>query len=279
MKDTGKTLNVKGKNFDISSPIVMGILNVTPDSFYDGGAYKNPEKIIERAGQIINEGGAIIDLGGYSSRPGAADISDIEEIQRVIPAIQSIIRHFPDAIISIDTFRSNVAKRAIEEGASIINDISAGELDPNMFQTVKKLGVPYVLMHMKGNPKTMSSFAVYGNLMKEVEEYFVGKINRLLDIGVSDLILDPGFGFAKTPKHSFELLKNLDYFKKLKIPILAGLSRKSMIYKTLSIDVSDSLNGTTALNMAALINGADILRVHDVKEAFETVKLYKSVYP
>lgn len=279
MKDTGKTLNVKGKIFDISSPVVMGILNVTPDSFYDGGAYKSAENILERTDQIIREGGLIIDLGGYSSRPGAADISEGEEIQRVIPAIQLIMRHFPNAILSIDTFRSEVARRAVGEGVSIINDISAGELDANMFQTIQDLGVPYILMHMKGSPQNMSAFANYENLLKEVEEYFVGKIKRLLEMGVSDLVLDPGFGFAKTPQHSFELLKNLDYFKKLKIPILAGISRKSMIYKTLGIDVRDSLNGTTALNMVALMNGANILRVHDVKEAFETVKLYKSVYP
>jgi dihydropteroate synthase len=279
MKDTGKTLNVKGKNFDISSPIVMGILNVTPDSFYDGGTYNYASKAIERASQIIESGGKIIDVGGYSSRPGAIDVTEEEEILRVIPAIRGIMREYPNAIISVDTFRSEVARRAVGEGASVINDISAGELDGKMFQAIGDLNVPYVLMHMKGTPQNMTTFAQYEDLLKEIESYFDDKIGRLNDMGVTNLILDPGFGFAKTPKHSFELLRNLNYFKKLNLPILAGVSRKSMIYKTLNVDVRDSLNGTTALNMIALMNGADILRVHDVKEAVETIKLFKSVYP
>jgi dihydropteroate synthase len=273
-----KTLNLRGKILDISSPVVMGILNVTPDSFYDGGVYNDKKKILQRAHKILNEGAEIIDVGGYSSRPGASDISEKEEISRVIPAIKVIHKEFPDAAISIDTFRAEVARIAINEGASMVNDISGGNLDENMFQTVSDLNVPYILTHMKGTPQDMSMMAKYDNLIKEVIEYFEYRISELNNLAVKDIIIDPGFGFAKTADHNFELLKDLGYLKILKLPILVGISRKSMIYKKLNIDLESSLNGTTVLNTIALMNGASILRVHDVKECVEAVKLFKAVY-
>jgi dihydropteroate synthase len=272
------TLNIKGKILDISSPIVMGILNVTPDSFYDGGAYADEKKIISRAEEIITQGGAIIDIGGYSTRPGANDISETDEIERIIPAVRAISKAFPEAILSIDTFRSEVAKRAINEGASMVNDISGGELDRKMFQTVGELKVPYILMHMKGTPQNMAKFASYENLIVELVDYFQKKIAKLNELGIYEIVIDPGFGFAKTREHNFELLEKLNYLKTLKMPILVGLSRKSMIYKTLNLGPENSLNGTTVLNTIALMNGAGIIRVHDVKECVEAVKLFKSVY-
>lgn len=223
---------------------------------------------------MLSEGAVFIDVGGYSSRPGAKDISAEEESIRVVNAVKAIIKRFPTAILSIDTFRAEVAQQAIEEGASIINDISAGELDKNMFATVARLNVPYIIMHMRGTPQTMKSLTVYDNLLREVMDYFMDKIYRLTKLGVKDIVIDPGFGFAKTIDQNFEVLKNLDYFKILNKPILAGLSRKSMIWKTLGTSSGDALNGTSALNMTALLNGADILRVHDVKQAVEVVKLY-----
>lgn len=282
-KDKGfyskKTLNARGKILDLSTPVVMGILNVTPDSFFDGGYYSDEKKILERAGTILSEGGGIIDIGGYSSRPGASFVDEEEELSRVIPAIRSIVKEFPGALISVDTFRASVARRAIEAGAGIINDISAGSLDKDMFRTVQELNVPYILMHMKGTPQTMTRYAVYHNLIEEVVEFLRERITRLYELGVKDIIADPGFGFAKTRDHNFQLLQKLDYFKILEIPILVGLSRKSMVYKTLNIDPEDSLNGTTAMNVIALMHGASVLRVHDVKACMEAVKLYKSVYP
>jgi dihydropteroate synthase len=273
------TLNIKGKIIDISSPIVMGILNVTPDSFYDGGSYADEKKVVERAGEIINQGGTVIDIGGYSTRPGANDISETEEIERIIPAVRAVIKAFPEVIISIDTFRSEVAKRAVNEGASMVNDISGGELDKEMFRTIGDLKVPYILMHMKGTPQNMTKFASYENLMVEIVDYFRKKITKLNELGIYEILIDPGFGFAKTREHNFELLKNLNYLKILKMPILVGLSRKSMIYKTLNLDPESALNGTTVLNTIALMNGAGMIRVHDVKECVEAVKLFKSVYP
>jgi len=273
-----KTLNLRGKILDISSPVVMGILNITPDSFYDGGVYNDEKKILQRAYDILNEGASIIDIGGYSSRPGASDISEKEEISRVIPAVSIIHKEFPEAAISIDTFRPEVARLAVNEGAVMVNDISGGDQDKKMFEIARSLEVPYILMHMKGTPQNMNTMASYNNLIKEVVQYFQDKIYELNNCGVKDIIIDPGFGFAKTVDHNYELLKNLSYLKILNLPILVGISRKSMIYKKLNIEIDSSLNGTTVLNTISLMNGASILRVHDVKECVEAVKLFKAVY-
>lgn len=273
------TLNAGGKILDLSTPLVMGILNVTPDSFFDGGKYNTEKRVLDRAAAILKEGGNVIDIGGYSSRPGAEDISEEEELSRVIPAIRNILKEFPDAIISIDTFRSEIARRAVEDGAVIINDISGGSLDKKMFETVASLKVPYILMHMKGTPQDMNQQANYKDLLLDMTDYFIEKINQLKAVGVNDIILDPGFGFAKTVDHNYELLNKLNYLKTFNLPILVGISRKSMIYKRLNVEPQDTLNGTTVLNTIALMNGASILRVHDVKECVEAVKLFKSVYP
>ncbi len=251
----------------------MGILNVTPDSFFEGSRFTTESEILKQTEKMLSEGATFIDVGGYSSRPGAEDISTEDELARVSKAIKAIIKEFPKAIISIDTFRAEVAKQSVQEGASIVNDISAGDLDPKMFETVASLKVPYIAMHMRGNPQTMKGLTSYNNLAKEVMDYFIEKINRLKLLGVNDVIIDPGFGFAKTIEQNFELLSHLDYFKNLDRPILAGLSRKSMIWKTLGVTADDALNGTTALNMVALSKGTNILRVHDVKEAIEAIQL------
>ena len=271
------TLNIDGNLFDLSEPKVMGILNVTPDSFYEGSRIEGADRATEKARQMLNEGVDILDIGGYSTRPGALDISIEEEKQRVVIAIEAIIKEFPNAIISVDTFRAEVATAAVNAGAQIINDVSGGNLDNMMFQTVANLGVPYILMHMRGTPQTMKSMAKYENVVIEVYQELQQKIVRLRELGIQDIILDPGFGFAKTIAQNYELLKNLSYFELLGMPILAGISRKSMIYKTLHIDAKEALNGTTALNMVALQNGAKILRVHDVKEAIECVRLHKQL--
>lgn len=268
-----KTLNVNGRLVDLSTPVVMGILNITPDSFFEGSRFNTESEILQQTEKMLSEGATFIDVGGYSSRPGADDISVEEELFRVTKAIQAIVREFPNAIISVDTFRSAVAKAAIQEGASIVNDISAGELDSQMFETVASLKVPYIAMHMRGTPQNMKEFTPYDNLVKDVMNYFTEKINRLKALGVYDIIIDPGFGFAKTIDQNFELLAHLHYFKNLERPILAGLSRKSMIWKTLAVSPEEALNGTTALNMTALLKGVSILRVHDVKEAVEVIKL------
>lgn len=264
---------------DLSCPKVMGILNVTPDSFYDGGKYRSEENIMERAEKILSEGGDVIDIGGYSSRPGAADVTVEEELARVVPAVEAIRKKFPAAVLSVDTFRAEVARRAVEAGADMINDISGGSLDPDMFAVAGNLKVPYILMHMKGTPADMTRYAVYEDLPGELLHYFQTKIAELRAHGVEDIIIDPGFGFAKTPDHNFELMRDLNYFKILKLPILVGISRKSMIYKRLKVSPQETLNGTTVLNTIALMNGAGLLRVHDVKECVEAVKLFKSVYP
>jgi dihydropteroate synthase len=274
-----KTLNANGKIIDLSVPIVMGILNVTPDSFYDGGKYTSEKSILERVEKMLFEGAGIIDIGGYSSRPNAHDISIEEELTRVVPFIKKIKQEFPDSIVSIDTFRSEVARKSIDAGADIINDISGGSLDPEMFQTVSDLKVPYILMHMKGTPQTMVKLSQYQNMMVELIDYFQQKINQLQNLGVTEIVIDPGLGFAKTMDQNYELIRKLTYFNSLNFPILVGLSRKSMIYKTLGVSPEDTLNGTTVLNTIALMNGASILRVHDVKECVEAVKLFKSVYP
>ncbi|MFZ1807664.1 MAG: dihydropteroate synthase [Cyclobacteriaceae bacterium] len=270
---SNKTLNVGGRLIHFDTPKIMGILNITPDSFFDGGKHTDEKSILLLAERMINDGADFIDVGGYSSRPGAKDISPEEELERVIPAIKAIVKRFPKTIISIDTFRSEVAIQAIEEGALMVNDISGGELDNKMFDLVAKHHVPYILMHMKGTPQTMKSKAEYENLIKEMLDYFHPKLHQLRQLGVADIMIDPGFGFAKTIAHNFELLKQLDLLKVLDKPMVIGLSRKSMIWKTLDTDPENALNGTTVLNTIALLKGASILRIHDVKEAVEAVKL------
>ena len=272
------TINCKGQLIDLSTPKVMGILNVTPDSFYDGGNYTNDTLVLNQVERMINEGATFIDVGAYSSRPGADFVSEDEELKRLIPIVDLILKHFPDILLSIDTFRSTIAKTAIEHGAVLINDISAGHLDDDMLEVIAALQVPYILMHMRGTPQTMQSLTDYEDLTKDVLKYFSERLRKARTLGIIDLICDPGFGFAKTTEQNFELLNNLDIFKTFELPTLVGLSRKSMIYKSLNIDSEQALNGTTALHMVALEKGASILRVHDVKEAVECVKLYNLIY-
>lgn len=257
----------------MATPHVMGIINVTPDSFYDGGNTTSIRPIIAQATKMLDEGATFLDVGGYSSRPDASDISASEEIERVVPAIEAIITEFPKALISIDTFRSAVATASIEAGACMVNDISGGLLDSEMYNTVARYQVPYILMHMRGTPQTMKTETDYQNITKEVLYYFSERITEARSHNINDIVIDPGFGFAKKASQSFELLNSLEVFKSLNLPILAGVSRKSMIYKTLNSEPKDALNGTTALNMVALQKGASILRVHDIKEAMECVKL------
>ena len=251
----------------------MGILNITPNSFYDGGKYSDEKVILNHVEKMLNDGTTFIDIGGNSSKPNAEFVSEEEELQRVIPVILKILQHFPETLLSIDTFRSKVAKESIDNGAAIINDISAGNLDRNMMKTVAQLQVPYIMMHMKGNPQTMQSMTQYENIIKEMIFYFSEKVAQARSFGINDLVLDPGFGFAKTLEQNFEVLNKLELFKMLELPILVGISRKSMIYNTLSINAQNSLNGTTTLNTIGLLKGANILRVHDVKEAVECVQL------
>ena len=263
---------------NFKNPLVMGILNLTPDSFYDGGNYLDEKTILERAEQILSEGAEIIDLGAYSTRPGAADVSREEEYRRLAPAVECIRRRFPDAILSIDTFRAEIAKQIVSEfGACIINDISGGTMDENMFSTVGELNVPYIMMHIKGTPQTMQQNPEYDDLMKELIDFFKKRIEQLNEFGVKDIVIDPGFGFGKTLDHNYEIMARLHEFTQLELPLLIGVSRKSMIFKLLGGDPSTSLNGTTALNMLALEGGANILRVHDVKEAVECVKLHSKL--
>jgi dihydropteroate synthase len=274
---TNKTLNINGRLIDLSDPTIMGILNITPDSFFDGGRLTSEVAILNHTEKMLAEGATFIDVGGYSSRPGADDVSVQEELNRVLPAIRAIKNRFHDVIISIDTFRSTVARAAIEEGASLINDISGGELDAAMFKTVAALKVPYILMHMRGNPQNMTQHVSYKNLLKEMIDFFQKKINQLHETGIKDIIVDPGFGFAKTREQNFELLNQLELLQILGKPLLAGLSRKSMVWKTLNISADEALNGTTSLNTLALQKGASILRVHDVKEALQVVQLFKAL--
>jgi dihydropteroate synthase len=270
---TNNTLNLKGSLMSLSPPKVMGILNVTPDSFYDGSRIANENDLINQAGRMIAEGAQFLDVGGYSTRPGAEVVTEADECARVLPAIKALSSEFPDTPVSIDTFRAGVARQAVEAGASIVNDVSGGEQDPTMFETVARLGVPYVLMHMRGNPQTMNTLSQYDDILKEMAAYFSKKIFELHEFGVKDIILDPGFGFAKTADQSFQVLQHLKYFSIFGLPVLAGLSRKSMIWRTLGAEPSGALNGTTALNTLALANGASILRVHDVREAMECIAL------
>lgn len=272
-----QTLNCHGKLIDLSVPKVMGIINVTPDSFYDGGKTFSEKEILKQAEKMLSEGATFLDIGGYSTRPGADEISEQEEIRRVVEAIENILKKFPEALISIDTFRSEVAKKAVEVGAAIVNDVSGGTLDAEMYKTVAKLKVPYILMHMRGTPKTMTKLTDYKNVTVEVLNDLSEKIALARAEGINDIIADPGFGFAKTREQSFQILNNLELFQNLEAPILAGVSRKSMIYKTLNTSADNALNGTTSLNTIALLKGASILRVHDVKEAVECVKLWCEV--
>ena len=272
-----KTIFIKGKLIDLSESKVMGILNITPDSFFDGGKFIEETQILRQIEKMLNEGATFIDIGGCSSRPGAKDISEEEEKSRVLPAIEAALKNFPHCIISVDTFRSSIAKLAVEAGAGLINDISGGSLDKKMPEVVASLHVPYILMHMQGTPRTMATMTNYENLLKEMIDYFSQRIHTFQSLGVKDIIIDPGFGFAKTIEQNFEVLRKLDYLKILEKPMLVGLSRKSTIWKTLSIKPEEALNGTTALNTVALLKGASILRVHDVKEAMEVVKLLKGL--
>ena len=268
------TLNVRGRLLDLSKPQVMGILNVTPDSFYAGSRMETEEAVRRRVRQIIAEGGSMIDVGAYSSRPGAADVSAEEEMERLRRGMRIVREEAPEIPVSVDTFRADVAKMAVEElGVDIINDISGGELDKEMFKTVAKLGVPYILMHMKGTPQTMQQAPHYEDLMKEVMLYFAEKVQQLRDLGQKDIVLDPGYGFAKTIDHNYELLRHQEMLEVFELPLLVGVSRKSMIYRFLGTSPEEALNGTTVLNTLALQKGANILRVHDVKEAVEVVRL------
>jgi len=267
------TLNCKGRLLSVQQPVVMGILNITPDSFFDGGTLSTTDAALQRAGEMISQGATILDVGGYSTRPGAGDVPVFEELSRIIPVIEGIAKKFPDCIISVDTFRAQVAREAVMSGAHIINDISGGDDDPLMFETVASLKVPYILMHKKGHIGTMQQNPEYVDVVTEVMDSFHPKIELLKQLGVSDVVLDPGFGFGKTITHNFELLNRLDEFHIFGLPVLAGLSRKSTVYRTLGITAREALNGTTVVNTIALLKGAHILRVHDVKEAMECVTL------
>jgi len=271
------TLNCKGQLISLEQPRVMGVLNITPDSFYDGGRYQQPAEVLKQAEKMLIEGATFIDVGAYSSRPGADHVPEAEELSRILPIIDLLLKEFPEVLLSIDTFRSNVARECIAAGAALINDISGGSLDGQMISTMGNLKVPYIIMHMRGTPQTMNGLTDYKDLMESVMLYFSEKIALAREAGVIDLILDPGFGFAKTLEQNYELLKNLNLMLHLDYPILVGVSRKSMIYKLLEQGPEEALNGTTALHMYSLTKGAKILRVHDVKEAMECMRLYQQL--
>lgn len=271
------TINCKGQLIDLTTPKVMGILNVTPNSFYDGGIYKNSSEMLTKVGKMLSDGAAFIDVGAYSSKPSADYVSEEEELQRIIPIINLILEYYPETLLSVDTFRSEVAKVCIENGAAIINDISAGNLDDKMLETIAKYNVPYIMMHMRGTPQTMQAMTTYDDIVKEILFYFSEKVAKARSYGINDLIVDPGFGFAKTLDQNYEVLQKMELFEILELPLLAGISRKSMIYKTLNSSADEALNGTTVLNTVALIKGAKILRVHDVKEAMESVILFNKM--
>lgn len=277
MNSKALQINLNDKLIDLSTPIVMGILNTTPDSFFKGNRFVSDKGILKCVEKIVSEGGSLIDIGGYSTRPQADVVTDEEEIRRVSEALEIILKKFPDVYISVDTFRSTVVREVVRNyKVAMINDISGGTLDPLMFETIADLKVAYVLMHTRGTPQTMQSKTEYDDLMADVFRFLEKRIAQLRLFGVNDIIIDPGFGFAKTRDQNFELLKKLSYFKELNVPVLAGLSRKSMIYTLLDTDAEGALNGTTAANMLALLGGASILRVHDVKEAFQTIEIYKA---
>jgi dihydropteroate synthase len=271
------TINCKGNLIDLSSPKVMGILNITPDSFFDGGKYKDEAAILNQVEKMLVEGATFIDVGAYSSRPGAAHISEEEELKRITPVIELLITKFPEIVISVDTFRSRIAKETVDGGAAIINDISGGNMDAKMFETVASLQVPYILMHMLGTPQNMQKNPVYDDVVKDIISFFAKQIFELHQLKLNDVIIDVGFGFGKTIAHNYQILKDLALFKSLDAPILAGVSRKSMLYKTLDISAQEALNATTSANTIALLNGANILRVHDVKEAIEAVKIVEQI--
>lgn len=266
-------INCKGKFIDFEVPKVMGIVNITPDSFYDGGRNTTIKDALSLTEKMLAEGATFIDVGAYSSRPGASDISVEEELRRLLPVVEALVEEYPEVILSVDTFRSEVAKRAIEAGAAIVNDISAGKLDDKMMATVAELQVPYIMMHMRGTPQTMKDLNEYDDLLEDVLFYFSERIAAARDHGINDLIMDPGFGFSKNIQQNFELLSKFELFKNLELPILSGLSRKSLIYKTFHSSPEEALNGTTVLNTVSILKGANILRVHDVREAVECVKL------
>ena len=270
-------ISCKGKIIDLTTPKIMGILNLTPDSFYDGGLYNRTDLALSQTEKMLRQGATFIDVGGASSKPGAIEISADNELKRVLPVIEKIHLSFPDAIISIDTYRSDVAKNTVAAGAAMVNDISAGKLDAKMLETVGALGVPYVAMHMQGNPQNMQVSPKYDNILVDIRSFFATKIDEAHKAGIHDIIIDPGFGFGKTLEHNYLLLKNMSSIRRDGVPMLIGVSRKSMIYKLLGIDVADALNGTTVLNTVALQNGAQILRVHDVKEAHQVVKLIEKL--
>ncbi len=272
------TLNMGGKLLILHRPIVMGILNTTPDSFYAGSRVLSEKEMLESAAVMLEEGAAILDVGGVSTRPGAEAVSEEEERRRVLPIIAGLKRHFPEALISVDTFRASIAAAAVAEGAVMVNDISAGRLDEAMYRTVAELGVPYVLMHMQGTPQTMQHNPVYGDVVLEVLDYLIAEVGKLRELGVKDIVIDPGFGFGKTTTHNLQLLRSLHVLGILELPVLAGISRKATIYKTLGVTAQEALNGTTALHMVALQQGAKILRVHDVKPAQEVIRLWEALY-
>lgn len=271
------TINCNGNLIDLSTPKVMGILNVTPDSFYDGGRHVSEKMLLNQVEKMLTDGATFIDVGGQTTKPTSTLISAEEELKRVIPAVDLILKNFPEAILSIDTFYAKVAQESVAHGAAIINDVSAGSLDEAMFDTIAQLQVPYIMMHMRGTPQTMQKLTHYDDLLKEICYYFSEKIAHARSLGINDLILDPGFGFAKTTEQNFELMRQLELFNIFELPLLIGISRKSMIYKTLEVTAAEALNGTTFLNAIALTKGAQILRVHDVKEAVECVKLFEKL--
>ncbi|WP_281980562.1 dihydropteroate synthase [Tenacibaculum mesophilum] len=271
------TINCKGTLVDLTKPKVMGILNVTPDSFFDGGKYKNERDILVQAEKMLGEGATFIDVGAYSSRPGAKHISEEEELQRMLPVVELLVKNFPEIIISVDSFRSRIVEESINAGAAIINDISGGKMDAQMFETVAKLQVPYIMMHMQGTPQNMQQNPQYENVVTEVVSFFAEQLFKLRQLKVNDVIIDVGFGFGKTLNQNYELLKRLSMFKSLDVPILTGVSRKSMLYKLLGITSQEALNATTVANTIALLNGTHILRVHDVKEAIEAVKIVEQL--
>jgi dihydropteroate synthase len=271
------TINCNGKLIDLTTPKVMGILNCTPDSFYDGGKYKSDSQFLSQVEKMLSDGATFVDIGAYSSKPNAGFVSEDDELNRLLPVIELVLKSFPETIISVDTFRSKIAQKAIETGAAIINDISAGNLDEEMLETVAKLQVPYIMMHMKGTPQTMQTLTQYDNICKEMLFYFSERVSKARSFGINDIIIDPGFGFAKTLEQNYEVMQKLELFQMLELPLLVGISRKSMIYKTLETTAENSLNGTTFLNAISLQKGANILRVHDVKEAAESVKLFNKL--
>ncbi len=271
------TLNCKGQLIDISSPKVMGILNITPDSFYDGGLYKNENEILNQVEKMLTEGATFIDVGAYSSRPGALHINETEELKRIVPVVNLILSHFPETLISIDTFRSEVARQCIEAGATMINDISAGQMDDKMMSVVARLNVPYIMMHMKGSPQNMDHNTKYKDLLKSIIFYFSERLAEAKSHKINDIIIDPGFGFSKNLKQNYDLLSKLELFNNMDVPLLVGVSRKSMIYKLLESTPHEALNGTSILNTIALNKGASILRVHDVKEAMECIKITNQI--